>query len=171
MLDYEEAPTRDLQVQGLILTARLVYEAGHPCTQGEADSMNQTLCENLRNNFAGKIRKACEDAKVENSADLPNEIKASLSKEFGAYQEGYNLGEGGRARGEVDPVRRQAIQMALGKVKEALKAKGHKLADVGQEKINDLAESAVENNPAFMAKAAEIVEARRAATAELAVEV
>lgn len=175
MIEMTDAPRRSIKIQGLFLDAALIYDEGHELTEGEADVLNQTRCENLRNNFAAHIKKACDENKIdgkptEDSADLPDPIKAALQKEFDAYQDGYNVGEGARGRQEADPVKRQALQLAVEQVKKALRKKGHKLTDVGTEKINDLAGDAIDKNPAFMKRAEEIVAARKAATEDLAVD-
>lgn len=175
MLDFADSPVKDATVNGLILKARLRYEEGHELTGNEVGVMNQTLIENLRNNFAGRITKACEDAKLEKDeqgkydpTQLPNEVKAELQRAFDDYSEGYEFGaRGGR---EVDPVRSKAIELATGRVKEALKAKNLKLSEVGQEKIREMAEAAVDKYPDFMVKAQSIIDAHRAAADALKIE-
>lgn len=168
MLDFADAPRRDLTCQGLILSAPLPYDEGHELTKNEAAVMNQTWVENLRNNFAGKIQKACKDAGVEEAEQLDDSTKASLQKTFDDYAEGYEFGV--RGVSAVDPVRAQAVQLAIGKVKEALKKKGHKLSEIGADKIKEMAEDAVDKRPAFMERAEKLIAAKRAAAEELSVD-
>ena len=168
MLAIEDAPKRNITCQGLVLSAPLPYDEGHELTKNEAGVMNQTYVENLRNNFAGKIQKACKDNKVEISSDLPDEIKASLQKAFDDYGDGYEFGVRGVT--SVDPIRSQAIQLAIGKVKEALKKKGMKLAEIGAEKIKEMAEAAVDSKPKFMERAEKIIAAKRLAAEDLEVD-
>jgi len=168
MIPFEDAPRRDITCQGLILSAHLPYDEGHELTLYESQAMNQTRCENLRNNFASNIQKACKEAKVENAAELSDEVKAQLQHDFETYSEAYEFG----ARGSVtvDPVRAQAIQLAIGKVKEALKKKGHRLSEIGADKIKEMAESAVDTKPAFMERAEKIIAMKRLAAEDLAVD-
>src|SRR5438105_3071740 len=56
-------------------------------TEGEASTMRQTLCENLRNNFAGKVK-----SKGENGSELTEEQIAELQREFVTYAEKYEFG-------------------------------------------------------------------------------
>jgi hypothetical protein len=168
MLEFADSPVKDLTVAGLILQARLRYEEGHALVGNEVGVMNQTLLENLRNNFAAKIKKATEDAKVENATDLPAETLAAIQKEFDSYSEGYEFGaRGGR---DVDPVRAKAIELATGRVKAALKEKNMKISEIGQDKIKEMAEAAVDKYPDFMKKAQALVDAARAAAESLQVE-
>jgi hypothetical protein len=168
MLEMSDAPRRDITVQGLILQYPQPYEVGHQLIEGEVVAINQTFGENLRNNFAGKVKKACEEAGVENSSELPAETKAQLQKDFDTFAEGYEFGaRGGR---ETDPVKSKALELATNKVKASLKAKGHKLSEVGTDKIRDWAEAAIEKNPDFLKAAQRIVDASRAAAAELEVD-
>ncbi len=168
MLDMSEAPRKDITCQGLILKAPLPYEEGHSLNEREAGALNQTFLENLRNNYASKVVKALEEAETEKVEDLTPEQKTAIQRDFDKYCEGYEFGvSGGR---QIDPVRAQAIQLAIAAVKAKLKAKGHKISEVGTEKIKEFAEAAVEANPAFMARAKEIVDARTAAADELQVD-
>lgn len=168
MPDTTDAQRKNITVQGLSLAAPQPYEEGHALTVNEASVLNQTYLENLRNNYAGKVKKACEDNNVENAVDLHDTVKATIQTDFDTYCEAYEFGvRGGR---ESDPIRSQALTMATERVKAALKSKGVKLADVGVEKIRAMAETAVDTKPAFMQKAKEIVDARNAAADELAVD-
>jgi len=168
MPDLNDATRKSITVQGLLLSAPQPYDEGHELTANEAGALNQTFLENLRNNYAAKIKKFCEDAGAEDSTALTPTQHAEIQADFDGYCEGYEFGvRGGR---ESDPVRAQAIQLAMERVRAALKAKGHKLSDVGPEKIRDLAENAVNTNSAFMEKAAEIVAARAGAADALSVE-
>jgi hypothetical protein len=168
MLEIADAPKRDITVQGLIMQAPMPYDEGHELTSLEAGVMNQTYLENLRNNYAAKIKKACEDSKVEKAGQLPPEVKASLQKDFMTYAEAYEFGVSGRT--QVDPVRAQAVQIAIGCVKDALKEKNIKLSEIGADKIKEMAEQAVDTNPAFLEKAEAIVAAKRAAAQDIKVE-
>jgi hypothetical protein len=169
MPDLTDATRKNITVQGVILSAALPYDEGHTLTAQEATSLNQTWLENLRNNFAGAVKTAIE--KVKGIENLTEAALGELQKDFNAYQDGYEFGVRGGGREAMDPVFSQAIKLAVAKVKEALKTKGHKLSEVGAEKIRELAGQAVEKNPAFMERARKIVEETQAAADSLAVDV
>lgn len=169
MPDLTDATRKNITVQGIILSAALPYEEGHVLTANEASSLNQTWVENLRNNYAGKVKEVLE--KLGGAENLTDEGLEELQKDFDSYQDGYEFGVRGGGREAMDPVFSQALKLAEGKVKEALKNKGHKLADVGREKIRELAEQAVDSNPAFMESARTIVEQTQAAADALKVDV
>jgi hypothetical protein len=85
------------------------YSAGHVCTEGEANALNQTLAENCRNNLSGKAKGG----------------KLSQS-DVDAYVASYQFGSKG---GFVsNPVESMALQIARRKVK----AKGMKASDITQ---------------------------------------
>ncbi len=83
------------------------YAAGHVCTEGEANALNQVLSENLRNNLSGKAK------------------NGKLTQEdVDAYLASYQFGSKG---GFVsNPVESMALQIARRKVK----AKGMKASDI-----------------------------------------
>lgn len=173
----KDTTRRDLTVRGLILSAPIPYTEGHVLEANEAGVMNQTWCENLRNNFAPKIvdfykeRRAWDDEADKATRSLtPDEIN-ELQHEFDKYVEGYEFGVRTGGRAPLDPVMAQAIQLAEVQVKKAIKAKGLSISEIGREKIRSLCEEAVTKNPRFMQKAKEIVDARQAAVDELSVDI
>jgi hypothetical protein len=168
----EDTPTKDIVVQGVLLAAPMPYTEGDTLTTNEAHVVNQTLHENLRNNFASSIKKFMEKAGVRDATELSAEQRAEIQEKFDSYAEAYEFGvrTGGTGR-PVDPVEAQALEMATTKVKESLKRQGFKLKDVGVEKIRSLAEGAIESHPAFRQAAERIVAARKQAADELTVDV
>lgn len=49
-------PRVEFTIAETVVTIPTVFVAGHPCTEGEAEALNQLLRENVRNNVAGKIK-------------------------------------------------------------------------------------------------------------------
>ncbi len=170
MIEFAEASSHDITIQGLIFPARQIFDEGHVLTAVEAGVMNQTRDENLRNNYAAKIKALMKESKVEESSKLADPQLAKLKTEFPVFEEAYEFGSRGGAR-EVDPVRKQAMLFATNSVKNALKKKGIKISEVGPDKIKELAEGAIVKNPKFMEKAAVAVAARDEAAKELEIEV
>lgn len=178
-----ETPMREITVAGTQLQAPAPYAEGHTLNENEAAVLNQTLAENLRNNFASRVGAAVEKAAVENGlaeADEDGKVKldketraealeyvdtVALQQEFLKYVQNYEFGVrrggGGAAAEPADPVEREALKLASDKVKAAIKAKGLNLKDVGAAKIRELAEQAVANNPAIKEHAARIVEMKK----------
>ena len=140
MIEFTEAPSHNITIQGLVFPARQIFDEGHTLTTVEAGVMNQTRDENLRNNYAAKIKAVMKEAKVEKIDDLPDDAKTKLLADFPTFEEAYEFGSRGGAR-EVDPVRKQAILFATDSVKKALQKKGHKLSEVGSDKIREMAEA------------------------------
>lgn len=172
----EEVPVTQITVQGLTFEAPQPYKSGpHELTEGEASALNQTLAENLRNNFAPTIKKAVEEYRKANGLDEKAEVGTdqldheSLSEAFEKYADEYEFGvrrAGGGVRAPADPVGKEAHKIALAKVKEALKKNGYKIDSVPKEKINEFVQSVLTKYPEIRAEA----ERRIQATAAVAVE-
>lgn len=87
------------------------YQVGYTlATEGEAHALQQVFTENLRNNFAGKVK-----AKLNGGEELTPEDQAALQVEFDAYASKYEFGvrgAGGGPRTVKDPVEREVRKMA-----------------------------------------------------------
>lgn len=85
------------------------YAAGHVCTEGEANALNQLLKENARNNLSGKAK------------------NGKLTQEdVDSYLASYQFGSKGGFT--ANPIESMALQIARRKVK----AKGMKASDITQ---------------------------------------
>lgn len=91
-----------------------VMEAGHVA------SLQQTRLENIRNNFAGRIRKELGEAEK-----LTDEQVAKLASELTAYANEYKFGERRGATGPrvVDPVEREMRAIARADIVQVYTAK------------------------------------------------
>lgn len=174
-----ETPTHDITIAGIPLAAPAPYTEGHTLTTNEAAVLNQTLAENLRNNFASKVKAAVAKANgIEKVSDLPTGDEYAgllaavdtdaLASEFAAYVTEYEFGvrRTGTSRGPVDPVEREAVSMAREKVKVALKKKGLNLKDVDAETINKAVEQVLEKYPVIREQAAQVVAMRSEVAAD-----
>lgn len=104
-----------ITIQGQTFRVPIRYAAGHTLNEGEASALNQTLHENLRNNFAKKVNEGVE-------AGVPLEtLQQQLDDYANEYQFGVRTGGGG-FRG--DPVMTLAMNVARELVRQAVKAKG-----------------------------------------------
>ena len=110
-----------ITIAGKQFTAPLRYEEGHELNANEAAALNQTYHENLRNNFAGRVKEA-----VESGAFDQTEMQKTFNEYAEAYQFGQRIG-GGVTR---DPVMSEAMRMAKVKVRDklakAIRTPGHK---------------------------------------------
>lgn len=146
-----------ITISGKVFNAPLRYEEGHELSAGEASALNQTYHENLRNNFAKRVKEAVENGGFDQDA-----LQTEFDKYAQDYQFGVRSGGGGAPR---DPVMAEAINIAKGKIREALKKKGQK-ADAAA--ITEAAKKLVAKNPAIMDLARErVAQAQAAATADL----
>lgn len=157
----------DLTIQGLVFKAPQPYGEGHVLTAVEASVLNQTFAENLRNNFAPKIKSAIEDyAKAQgvevDSVTVDQLDKAALDVVFDNYSKEYTFGvrRGGRI---LDPVEKELRGMAEEIVRNALKAKGYKLNSIDGDKMEELISGVIEARPELRQEAERRVAAVRAA--------
>jgi hypothetical protein len=104
-----------ITIQGQTFKVPLRYAAGHALTEGEASALNQTYHENLRNNFANKVRDGVEAGL--STATLQQQLDDYAQE----YQFGQRVGGGGGFRG--DPVMTLAMNIARDMVRTAIKAK------------------------------------------------
>ena len=150
-------PRESLTIAGETFTAATPYAAGDVLTAGEASALNQTRLENLRNNFATKVKAAKEtgtfDAEV---------FQATLDDLNAEYEFGVRRGGGGGR--STDPVMAEAMSIAREKVRAAIVKKGIKLADVSAAQITEHARKAIEANPSIM----DLARSRVAAASEIA---
>lgn len=97
------------------------YEEGHELTAGEASALNQTYHENLRNNFAKKVKDAGAGADI-------SALQTELDAYAGEYQFGVRTGGGGGGVSR-DPVMSEAMRMAKKQLGDLIRAKGKKVSD------------------------------------------
>lgn len=98
-------------IHGLEFHIPAPYGAGHPCTPVEADILNRTFADALRNNWAKRVASAKAQGEVE---------IASLREEFESYASTYSLGTARLKFG--DPVEREATKIARALAQESLNA-------------------------------------------------
>jgi len=110
MAEYDQ-----ITIQGQTFRVPLRYKEGDVLKANEAGALNQTYHENLRNNFASKVRDGLE-------ANVTLEVlQQQLDDYANDYQFGVRTGGGG-FRG--DPVMTLAMNIARELVRNAIKAKG-----------------------------------------------
>lgn len=103
------------------------YAVGYTIAdEGEAHALRQTFLENLRNNFAGKVKTALGEAE-----QLSDEQQSALQNEFASYANEYKFGvrTGGGGAPKRDPVEREMLKLAKDDIAKAYYAKYGEKAD------------------------------------------
>lgn len=149
--------TQVITIQGRQFTIPAPYAQGHVLNESEAAAVNQLYAENVRNNFAGKIKAAEEKKETVPGQD-----------ELDKYCAEYKFGARGAAGPKLDPVEAEARRLASAAITEALKAKGIKLKDVPDEQFDGWVKEAVETNAQFRTVAKQLIDQRAAALQGLA---
>lgn len=149
-----EAPTvaveqSEIMIQGFPFNYTPRYNAGHVLLEGEAHQLNGVLGENLRNNFAGQVKKVKEAAEKERGegAELTSDELEALASEFAKYEAEYVFSGKRVSRGPADPVKAKARKMARETIEAALRSKGIKPADLAEGKMDDLIEQYLGAHP------------------------
>jgi hypothetical protein len=125
----------EITIAGQIFNVPNPYLAGHTCTAGEADALNQTFHEAIRNNLAKKAKEG-------------NLTQDEVDDYASRYEFGVRKGGGGGPR---DPVRTRAMDIARDKVKGALRKKyGKDAASFSAKQISSLAQDALEKHPEWV---------------------
>lgn len=120
-------PRTDRTIAGRKVQVIQPFAEGQPLTEATAAMLNQTLAENFSNNLRKKVEAAGDAA--DDAA-----IQAIVDEYMGEYQPGVRASSGGSAR-VVDPVEREARKLAKEKVRQLLKDRGLKAADVDFEDL------------------------------------
>lgn len=149
-----------ITIAGKIFNAPLRYEEGHELTAGEASALNQTYHENLRNNFAKRVKEAVDTGAFDQDG---------LQTEFDTYAEKYEFGVrtggGGVTR---DPVQAEAMAIAKSMINAALKKKGVKVTSVDAAAKTAKAKQLIDKRPDITELARKrVAEAQLAANIDL----
>lgn len=141
----EQTPRSDIKIQDIVFSCPRPYSEGHALTAGEAQALNQTFAENIRNNTAALVKQRNE---LREKADSGEDVNGSKIKsddelvaEFEKYAVDYQFGvrsARGLTEGRLNPVEREANRIATEQIKAALKAKNIKIASVDDEKFDAL---------------------------------
>lgn len=120
--------------------------------EGTASTLRQVLCENLRNNFAGKVKET-----LNGSERLTDEQLAELQSSFNEYAQTYRFGVRS-VRGErkaIDPLERVMIRLAKEDISRAFKARHGK--KIEKEQLDNAVETLLQNKHDDYAKRAKAI--------------
>lgn len=114
-----EPSSIEITILGIKFPCPQPYGSGHRCSEVEAGILNRVFTENLRNNFAKRV-------KALRSRAAPVEDFDALQEEFALYASRYRFSNS-RELTELtrDPVMVEALRIARGLVKAHFTAKGH----------------------------------------------
>lgn len=124
----------EITIAGYTFDAPTPYAEGHPLTANEAGVLNQTYHENLRNNFAKKVKDA-KDAEGTISDDKLSELSSAFAEYAQSYEFGVRLSGGGGGAAKLDPVEAEARSIAKTMVTQAIREKGGKVKDVDKDRL------------------------------------
>lgn len=142
----------DITISGKTFSAPSRYAEGHVLTAGEASALNQTFHENLRNNFAKKVK----EAEAAGAFD-PAEFQTTLDAYAETYQFGVRPIGGGGSGAKVDPVESEARSLAKSAIAASIKARGQKIKDFSAEAIGNAIDKLLAKDPSYLATAKERV--------------
>lgn len=156
----EQTASGDLQftIQGQIFSLAPRYAAGHVVSLVEANTLNQVLIENLRNNFASSIKTAKDAAE---KAGTEVDVEALRTK-FAEYASAYVF-QGVRRAAPVDPIGKEEHKLAKEAVLALLRKKGHDPKTVSTDKMDELVAAIKERRPEIREEAERRVAARQSA--------
>lgn len=156
------AETTEVVINSIIFQAPAPYVEGHQCNAIEASVLNQTLAENLRNNFSKTVKKQKEKA---GDRELTEPEQEALRQIFADYCKDYRFALRTGPKIPIDPIGKEALKIATSLVKEALAKKGKKPSDL-VDGLFDKHVSKVAAYPNVVAEAKRRVEATRAVANE-----
>lgn len=115
--------TKEITIAGALFTVTQPYAAGHVITEAEANALNQTRSENIRNNCA----KAIKEGKFPEGLDAAGYVAQ--------YDANYvfNLASAGGAVRVTDPLEKEARRIAREELTARIKQKGGKVKDVDKD--------------------------------------
>lgn len=177
----QEAATSDeasgptvIKVQGILFPVTPRYAAGHVMTHEEALTLNQTLFENLRNNFASHVKSATEAAEAaaketgEEFLGLPAETLNELQAKFAEYAASYVFRAPRPGRAPADPIEREMAKIAKERVTALLQSKKIAVKSLPEGKMAEYIETVLaKRGDEIRAEAVERVAKRKAVSEDL----
>lgn len=153
----DSTATGPLTIAGQAFTVNRPFAEGHVCTAGEASALNISFAEAIRNLFSDKVKAGKE---VDGTPVTQADVDATMA----TYALGIRSGNGGGGR-TSDPVEAQAMEIARGKVREAIRKQGFSLKDTKDSEITRLAKEALGKHPEWRDIAKQMVAAAQSLAA------
>jgi len=128
--------TRKITISEKSFNVPTPFSEGHKCTAGEASALNQTLGENVRNNMAKAVKVAVEKGEFD---------QAKAQAAIDEHVKNYEFGQ--RRASTVDPVEKEALDIARDLIKDGLRKENVKLSSVSTAEMTKRAREVVTANP------------------------
>lgn len=156
------APVK-MTIQGLEFTFHPRYFNGQNLTlsAGEAAAFNRLLSENLRNNFANRIKARREELSLAEGDSLDEDSIASLQAYFAEYEFNYMFSVASPPRPQLDPIAALAAKLAREALATHLRRQGKALKDFSEAEIEEKISIALSRNPSFREEAERRIAAAR----------
>ena len=136
-----------ITIQGVVVNVPDRYNTGHVCTDGEAQALQQTFAENVRNNTAKQIKEKVETA---GGTPVPDKVQAEIQAIVDEYSKDYEFYV--RTQRSADPVETLARRTAWEIIKDTLrKDPTIKISELSAEDRNARVEKLLEANPKIRA--------------------
>lgn len=145
-------------INGLAFLVAQPYAAGHTLTEIEAKVLNQVRSENIGNNLRKAVKEAQDAGKPE------DEIKALVA----AYDAEYVFTAAGDGSGRIvlDPIEREARNIAKDIIKEKLAGMGRKLSTIPEGHTKESWAEKLEENISKVAAQEAVLKAAKKAVDE-----
>ena len=116
--------TKEITVQGIVVSVSAPYVAGHVISEAEAKALNQVRAENVANNVRKAITEMIETAggKDAISEETKAAAQALVAEKDAAYQ--FTMASVGGGREPVDPLAKECRAVARAWLSAKLKEKG-----------------------------------------------
>lgn len=137
------------------------YAAGHTLTDAEAKALNQVRSENIGNNLRSAVKEAKEKAE-KGDATAMAELRTAVAE----YDREYTFALGGTPARKLDPVEREARNIANEYIKADLAKKGRKISQVPEGLTKEQWEEKLEANREKLMANETILKAARKRVAE-----
>lgn len=164
-IDVKNAPRETAKVQKVQVTVPAPYKEGHKLRANEAEALNSYYVTCIRNSVAEEVKEKLQNDGAINSDGAVNpdavDVKG-VQKIVDDFVADYDFGQ--RTGGGGDPVEREAMEIARGAVRNAIRKKGASVSDYSAKAITEQAKKVLQSEkhgPAIRKKAEQIVQSRQ----------
>jgi hypothetical protein len=160
--------SREITIQGIIFACPEPYKEEHICTAEEANVLNQSFSEGVRNNFSKDIKKAAKD---NGGKPLSEDQVKELQAAFANYASTYKFQGRAGFRRVLDPVTKEARSLARQAIEARMREKNYDKKDLEKGQMDKWIDQLIERDPKYNDEAKRRVEAIRGASQEVLADV
>lgn len=133
----KKTPRRAIRMGDMRVNVPEPFAEGHPLSESEANVLNQTYAENIRNNISSRVKNS--ETELDEAA-----VQAMIDEYVTTYEFGVRAGGGGVA---LTPVERRVRKIASERVRAVLKEQGYTKKDIGDEAFDEYVQKVIDANP------------------------